>query len=130
MNEQHPPRRPRVVLTIASRPGRARAAADMSGPEGAVQAVPDLPPGGTVRVTIGTGLQPEDVPALAVLAQRVRHAAVVELVGAHHEALRAARAALLAAWDLDVPQVPEGAPQAAAWAAVMLARPWQGTRGA
>ncbi|MCU1617329.1 MAG: hypothetical protein JWO98_4869 [Frankiales bacterium] len=116
--------RPRIVLSASRHPGRYKRHADMSGPGGADVPLGDVPAGRMVRVQVGPGLLPEDLPQTLAFARQVRHVARVEIHGETPRAVEAARKVLTAAWDLiDEQEAPGGAAGAAAgqWAALWLA---------
>ncbi|MET9083744.1 hypothetical protein ABZX77_17925 [Streptomyces sp. NPDC004237] len=115
---------PVVRTFVGKRPGRARARWSADSTEQA--AVRDA---GVVRVQVGAGLRPQDVPAAVRLAQSVRNAAVVEVVGSSRRAVEHAKQVFLAAWSVELP---EGGPASGvgAWAALMLAQDRDGGKDA
>ncbi|MDU8998203.1 hypothetical protein [Streptomyces mirabilis] len=107
--------RPVVRVFVGRRPGRYRAEGDVSG-----ASMPSVRDGGVVRVSVGVGLRPQDIPTAALFAQSVRNAAVVEIVGGSRQAVDHARRVFLAAWDVELPAAGEGS--VSRWAALMLAQ--------
>lgn len=115
---------PVVRTFVGRRPGRYRVRGDVSGAE-----MPAVEDGGVVRVGVGMGLLPQDIPRTVAFAQSVRNARVVEIIGGSQRAVDHARRVFLAAWAVDLP---EGAPMAGvgAWAALMLAQDRDGGKDA
>lgn len=108
---------------VGKRPGRYRAKGDVSGAE-----APTVRDGGVVRVSVGAGLRPQDIPTAVLFAQSVRNAAVVEILGDSRRAVDHARRVFLAAWDMELPAAGEGS--VSRWAALMLAQTRDGEDGA
>lgn len=122
-DQVEPGRLPVVRTFVGKQPGRYRAKWDAAADER-----PEVRDEGVVRVSVGAGLRPSDIPTTVRFAQSVRNAAVVEVLGDSRRAVDHARQVLLAAWGVDLP---EGAPAsgAGAWAALMLAQTRDGGKG-
>jgi hypothetical protein len=123
-DQAEPVRRPVVRTFVGKQPGRYRAKWDPAAGSAAV--VRDE---GVVRVSVGAGLRPSDIPTTVAFAQSVRNAAVVEVVGVSPRAVEHARQVFLAAWSVELPEGAETA-GVGAWAAVMLAQARDGGKGA
>ncbi|MFI2202660.1 hypothetical protein ACH47Z_18145 [Streptomyces sp. NPDC020192] len=122
--EERPEGRPVIRTFVGKRPGRYRAQGDVSG-----EAMPTVRDGGVVRVSVGQGLWPQDIPRTVAFAQSVRNAARVEILGDSRRAVEHARRVFLAAWGMDLPASAESG-GVGAWAALMLAQTRDGGKGA
>lgn len=125
-SEVQPSGRPVVRIAVRKAPGRYRAEADVSGPS-----MPGVRDGGVVRVAVGRGLRPQDLPTTVAFAQSVRNASVVEIIGDSRRAVTQARKVFLAAWEVELPEggAAAGELSVSRWAALMLATVRDGGKG-
>lgn len=124
MNDKQPEpsRRPRLVTTVAARPGRYRRRVDMTAP-GASATLPAAGERSHIKVQVGLGLRTGDLPQTVAAARQLRHVAVVEILGQTRKAVEDARKVFTAVWDvLDRQAEPGGEDEAGGrWMALLLA---------
>ncbi|MFE6849115.1 hypothetical protein [Streptomyces sp. NPDC057686] len=110
-------------MTTSRHAGRYQTAADLTdaanpGP------IPTVKDDGFVRVAVGAGLGPADVATAVALAESVRSARNVEIIGIIRLAAEAARTLFLAVWDLPPvcdPNIPLEASITVNWTGLTLA---------
>lgn len=95
---------PRVTIRVARRRPRYRELVDFTG--GPVEDVPSVRAEGLAYVEVGAGLSARELPRLAAVAEQLRPAREVVILGTNRTACEEARRALLKLWEKPVPVPP------------------------